>query len=130
MSINLEYAIKQDIKNNPVVREVDQDQRREFVRMIGHAAVIVAMLMFALWPRTSRIADGYTYEKLQDELAREKKLQRMYRLEIESMRRPQEVQHRATHELHMVEPTERDTVVIGLAPAGTPADRAIVAAVR
>jgi len=130
MSINLEYAIKQDIKNNPVVREVDQDQRREFVRMIGRAALIVAMLMFALWPRTSRITDGYTYEKLQDEVAREKKLQRMYRLEIESLRRPQEVQKRATRELHMVEPTERDTVVIGLAPAGTPADRAIVAAVR
>jgi hypothetical protein len=130
MSINLEYAIKQDIKNNPVVREVDMDQRREFVRMIGRAAVIVAMLMFALWPRTSRFADGYTYEKLQDDLAREKAYQRNYRLELEWLRRPQEVQKRATRDLHMVEPTERDTVVIGLAPAGTPADRAIVAVVR
>ncbi len=130
MSINLEYAIKQDIKNNPVVREVDQDQRREFVRLIGRAAVIVAMLMFALWPRTSRLTDGYTSEKLQDEVAREKTYQRMYRLELESLRWPKEVQQRAMRELHMVEATERDTVVIGLAPAGTPADRAIVAAVR
>jgi hypothetical protein len=130
MSINLEYAIKQDIKNNPVVREVDLDQRREFVRMIGGAAVIVAMLMFALWPRSSRFSDGYTYEKLQAEVARERTYQKMYRLELESLRNPQEVQRRAMHDLHMVEPTERDTVVIGLAPAGTPADHAIVAAVR
>jgi len=130
MSINLEYAIKQDIKNNPVIREVDLDQRREFVRMIGRAALIVAMLMFALWPRTSRLTDGYTYEGLQDEVARERAYQRMYRLELESLRNPEAVQKRAMHELHMVEPTERDTVVIGLAPAGTPADRAIVAVVR
>ena len=37
---------------------------------------------------------------------------------------------RAMRELRMVEPTERTTVVIERVPAGAPADRAIVAAVR
>ena len=48
MSIDLEYAIKQDIRNNPVVREVDREQRRGFVRVLGWAALAVGMLMFAL----------------------------------------------------------------------------------
>ena len=34
MSIDLEYAIKQDIRNNPVVREVDREQKREFLRTL------------------------------------------------------------------------------------------------
>jgi hypothetical protein len=34
------------------------------------------------------------------------------------------------HELRMVEPTERDIVVIERVPPGTPANRAIVASIR
>ena len=39
MTNDLEFAIKQDIRNNPVVREVDLDQKREFVKMLGWAAL-------------------------------------------------------------------------------------------
>ena len=34
MNIDLEYAIKKDIRNNPVVREIDTQQKREFRRMV------------------------------------------------------------------------------------------------
>jgi hypothetical protein len=40
------------------------------------------------------------------------------------------VQERASRELRMVEPTERDIVVIERVPAGAPANRAIVASIR
>ena len=39
MSIDVEYAIKKDIRNNPVVREVDTRQKREFLRIAGWLAV-------------------------------------------------------------------------------------------
>lgn len=130
MSIDLEYAIKQDIRNNPVVREVDRDQKREFLRTLGWAALGVGMLMFALWPRASLMATGYRLERLREQLAAEQINQRKYRLDLEVLLRPQELQRRATRELHMVEPTERDTVVLERVPASLPASRAIVAAVR
>ena len=130
MSIDLEYAIKQDIRNNPVVREVDREQKREFRRTIGWAGLGVGMLVFALLPRTNILATGYRLEDLRRDLAEEQVYHRQYRLELERRLRPQELQKRATRELQMVEPTEHDIVVIERVPAGTPANRAIVAAVR
>ena len=130
MSIDLEYAIKQDIRNNPVVREVDREQKRGFVRVLGWAALAVGMLMFALLPRTRLVTSGYQLESLREQLAQERITQRKYRLELEVLLRPQEVRARAMRELQMIEPGERDTIVLTRAPASPPASRAIVAAAR
>jgi hypothetical protein len=130
MSIDLEYAIKQDVRNNPVVREVDRDQKKEFLRTLGWAALFVGMLMFALLPRTSLMVAGYRVGDLRERLAAEKISQRKYRLELEVLLRPQELQRRAIRELRMIEPNEHDTVVLERVPASPPASRAIVAAVR
>jgi hypothetical protein len=130
MSIDLEYAIKQDVRNNPVVREVDREQKREFLRMLGGAALVVAVLILVLAPRTSYMSTTYRVEDLRDDVTREAEMQRQLRLELAMRLRPQEVQKRAIGELKMVEPTERDLVVIERVPAGAPANRAIVAAVR
>ncbi len=129
MSIDLEFAIKQDIRNNPVVREVDADQKRDFVRMLAWAAVMVAMLLVALAPKFTSVTTGYRVEDLKDELAREDALYRRYRLELEQLLRPQLLQQRAAA-LGLVEPTEGDTLVLERVPPSTPPDRAIVAAVR
>ena len=130
MSIDLEYAIKQDVRNNPVVREVDLDQKREFVRMPGGAALAVAVLIFVVAPKTSYLSLGFKVEDLRDDVAREKEVQRQLRLQLEVELRPDEVQHRAMSELKMVEPTERDIVVIERVPASPKATGAIVASVR
>ena len=34
-SIDIEYAIKKDVRNNPIVREADTRQRQEFIRTAG-----------------------------------------------------------------------------------------------
>ena len=130
MSIDLEYAIKQDIRNNPVVREVDTEQKREFLRMLGWAAVMVIMLLVALAPRFTTVSTGYRVEELREQLKREEVYYRKYRLEVEHLLRPQLLQQRATTELGLVEPTERDTLVIERVTASPPPSRAIVAAAR
>ena len=130
MSIDLEYAIKQDIRNNPVVREVDVEQKREFIRMLAWAAVMLVMLMVALLPKVTTVSTNYNVEDLRDNLAREEALYRKYRLEMEQLLRPQLLEHRAKFELGLVEPTEKDTLVIERVPSSPPASRAIVAANR
>jgi esterase/lipase superfamily enzyme len=130
MSIDLEYAIKQDIRNNPVVREVDVEQKREFLRMLAWAAVMFVMLMIALLPKLTTVSTSYRVEDLKDDLAREDAFYRQYRLEMEQLLRPQLLEHRAKFELGLVEPTEKDTLVIERVPASSPASRAIVAANR
>jgi hypothetical protein len=130
MSIDLEFAIKQDIRNNPVVREVDADQKRQFIRMLVWGAVTVAMLIVALAPKSTTVTTGYRVEDLKEALAREDAIYRQYRLEMEQLLRPQLLEQRAASELGLVAPTERDTLVIERVPASSPPNRAIVAAVR
>ena len=130
MSIDLEYAIKQDVRNNPVVREVDREQKREFVRTLGRAGLVLAMVMFALVPRTNLLSTGYRLEDLRDAVAKETEWQRELRLDLEVRLRPQELQKRAVRELQMVEPTEHDIVVIERVPPSALANRAIVASAR
>jgi hypothetical protein len=88
------------------------------------------MLMFALLPRTNLLATGIQVGKLREDLAQEVVFERQYRLELEMLRRPQEIQSRAERDLGMVAPTERATVVLERVPATSRASRAIVAAVR
>src|SRR5512140_420800 len=130
MSIDLEYAIKQDVRNNPVVREVDRAQKREFAHTVGWAALAVGMAVFALVPQKSLSMSGYQLEKAREDLDRELASQRQYRLELEMLVRPQSLQPRAANELRMVDPREGDTLVLERVPAATPASRAIVAALR
>src|SRR5262245_64554253 len=110
MSVDLEFAIKQDIRNNPVVREVDAVQRREFFRLLGGAAAALITLLLVLWPRFSQQRQSYRMEDLRQELAVEKELNRKYILDLETMLQPKELEQRAAA-LGLFLPTERDTVV-------------------
>ena len=129
MSLDLEYAIKQDIRNNPVVREVDTAQKRELLRTLGWAAACVAMLIFALVPRATAVNDGYEMQQLRDHLAAEDVLQRKYRLELETLLAPALLQQRGA-ELRMMLPTERTTIVLERVNQPASDSRAILAAAR
>jgi cell division protein FtsL len=129
MSIDVEYAIKKDIRNNPVVREVDAQQKREFFRATCLAILIVAMGLFAAWQHFRIVQTGYEVQKLQEQRAVEEALNRKLRLEVEMLRSPQRLERIALRDLHMVSPADRDTLVIERATAASP-DRAVVAAVR
>ena len=129
MNIDLEYAIKKDIRNNPVVREVDLEQKREFSRLIWLTAAIVAMLLFSAWQHFEIVNHGYKIEKLRVELAAEESLNRKLRRERETLRAPQQVAYYALHRLRMVAPSSADMVVIERTTASAPS-RSIVASNR
>src|SRR5213076_2374232 len=42
-----EYAIKKDVRNNPIVREVDNARQRELWKWAGVAAFLVVVLLFS-----------------------------------------------------------------------------------
>jgi len=43
---SFEYAIKKDVRNNPIVREVDETKQRELWKWAGIAAFLVVVLLF------------------------------------------------------------------------------------
>ena len=130
MSLDLEYAIKQDIRNNPVVREVDARERREFLSTVGVAVLIVAMLLFAAWQHYRIVSTGIEVEALRLELGRELELNRQLRLDLETLRRPQEIERRAAQDLGMRPAAPEHTIVIERAPRAASGSRSVVAAHR
>jgi hypothetical protein len=129
MSIDIEYAIKQDIRNNPVVREIDRDQKRDFRRMILLGALIVGMLLFAAVQQFKMVNNSMTVERVRQQLAAEEALQRKLRLQLESQLAPQVIADRAARELQMMAPSPDDVRVLERVSGASPS-RAVIAEAR
>ena len=130
MSIDVEYAIKTDIRNNPVVREIDAQQKREFLGTACLAVLIVSMGLFAAWQHFRILQNGYEVQRVQEQRAQEESLNRHLRLEVETLRSPQRIERLAVEELRMVPPAAKDTLVIERAAAPAAPDRSVMAEAR
>ena len=84
-----EYAIKKDVRNNPIVREVDEARQRELWKSVGVAGFLVLVLLFSAWQHFELLRHGYQLEQMQRERAAEEEIGRQLRLEIETLRSPQ-----------------------------------------
>jgi len=124
--IDVEYAIKKDVRNNPIVREADRQQGHEFLRTAGMWGLILSMGLFAAWQHFEVIFHGYEIEKVIREKTEEEAINRRLRLQIETLRSPERIERIATTDLRMIVPPASSTLVIErVAPVS--ADKAIVA---
>jgi len=130
MSIDVEYAIKKDVRNNPVVRGVDVQQRREFARGLLVAAAIVGMLLFSAWQHYLLIDHSIKVQQLLGERAKEERLNRRLRLEVEALRAPARLELRAISELGMVYPAPERTLVIERVASSSAPAATVVASAR
>jgi cell division protein FtsB len=112
MSIDLEYAIKSDIRNNPVIRETDGRERREFRRVVLLASLAVGLVLFSAWQHFETLRYGYSIEQLRQDREYEETVNRQLRLNVETLRAPQKLEERARRELGLVAPTAQDTLVV------------------
>lgn len=117
MTIDVEYGIKKDIRNNPVVREIDRLQKREFLRTLALTVAIVAMLLFSAVQHFKIVVNSREVEGLRREHAAALTEQRQLRLDLEVQRSPRKLDERARNELHMVDPSAESTIVIERVPA-------------
>jgi cell division protein FtsL len=117
-----EYAIKKDVRNNPIVREVDEARQRELWRSAAAAGLLVVALLFSAWQQFELLRHGYRFEQMQRERAQEQELSRQYRLEIETLRSPKRIEALATERFQLIVPSTDQTIVIErVAPAELPA---------
>jgi cell division protein FtsL len=112
MSEPFEYAIRKDVRNNPIVREVDEARQRELWKLVGMAGIIVVVLLFFAWPHFELIRNGYQIEQLQQERSAQEELTRQLRLEVESLKSPRRIEALATERLHLVSPRQGEAIVI------------------
>jgi cell division protein FtsL len=122
-----EYAIKKDVRNNPIVREVDRERHRELWRSVAIGVFLVGVLLFSAWQHFELLRHGYRLEQMQKERAAEEEVNRHLRLEIETLRAPARIERLATGRLRMVQPGPEDASVIERVVPAPPPPRSVVA---
>ena len=122
-----EYAIKKDVRNNPIVREVDLERHRELWRSVVIGVVVVGVLLFSAWQHFELLRHGYRLEQMQRERAKEEEIGRHLRLEIETLRSPERIERLATDRLRMVAPAPGDAAVIERVVRTPPPLKSVVA---
>ena len=121
-----EYAIKKDIRNNPIVREVDRDRQRDMWRTATLSVFLVGVLLFWAWQHFELLRHGYRVEQMQRERAAEAEVNRHLRLEIDTLKSPVRIERLATERLHMVAPATNEAAVIErVVPAPAPPSSAV-----
>lgn len=111
MSIDLEYAIKTDVRNNPVLREADLRHGQELRRTLWLGVLTVAMLLFSVWQRSNMVAAGYELNYLRAAVESESVSTRQFRLNLEAEQAQQVIERRA-EALGLRRPSLKDTLVL------------------
>jgi cell division protein FtsL len=127
MAEAFEYAVRKDVRNNPIVREMDQARQRELWRLVVIAGFVVLVLLVSAWQHFELLRHGYQVEQMQKERASEEDAARQLRLEIEALRSPKRIEALATQQLHLVAPTRNEAIVIERVLPADPPDRSVIA---
>ena len=122
MAETFEYAIRKDVRNNPIVREVDEARQRELWKTVGVIVGLVIAALFWAWPHMELMVNGYGIEQIQKQKEAEEQLTRQLRLEIETLRSPKRIESLAMSRLHLVAPKQDEAIVLErVVPAELPA---------
>ena len=122
-----EYAIKKDVRNNPIVREVDEERQRELWKTVGVASFLVIVLLFSAWQHFQLLRHGYQTEELQRLRATEEETGRRLRLEIDTLKSPRRIEALATQQLRLVAPSPDEAIVIERVLPADPPNASVVA---
>ena len=120
-----EYAIKKDIRNNPIVREVDEARVREMWRSATAGVILVVILLYSAWQHFELIRYGYRIGQVEHQRADEQQANRRLRLSIQTLSRPDRIEKLAT-KLKLAPPSKEDTVILErVVPGDAPAQSVV-----
>ena len=122
--MDFEHAIKMDVRNNPIVRELDQARQRELWRWMLVGGAIGAVILFSLWQRFSVMRVATQIESTDRALLQAKEQQRRLRANVERLSSPARIEPLAL-KAHMIH-ADRVTTRIIVRPAGPGAAEQVV----
>jgi cell division protein FtsL len=127
MNVDFEYAIKKDVRNNPIVREVDSERQRQLWKSLAIGSVLVAVVLFSAFQNHALVQHGYALQQLQEQKAAEQEINRHLCLELDTLRSPERIEGIAK-KLNLVTPQRDQAIVIERVAPTAPPDTSIVAA--
>ena len=112
MPESFEYAIKKDVRNNPVVREIDKARQRELWKLASVTGLLVSVLLFSAWQHFELLRRGYRVEQMQRERAAEEETTRHLRIQMATLLAPRRIEALATRRLRLVAPKPNEVIVV------------------
>ena len=126
--MDFEYAIKMDVRNNPIVREIDESRQRELWRWVAIGVCLVVVVLFSLWQRVTVIRVGTEIEQMERALQEEREVNRQLRLDVETLTAPRRIAKlAAARPLNMVMPDRASTLILERATVTQPPSSSMVA---
>lgn len=122
-----DYAVRKDVRNTQIVRELDRARHRELWRWVRIGSLLVGLLLYSAWQDFEVLRHGYRLEQLQKERKEQEEINRHLRLQIHSLKSPQRIARLATRQLRMVEPGKDDAIVIERAVPSPPPPYSVLA---
>ena len=119
--------VSPQIRNAPIVHELDKVRQRELRGSLILAVPLVAVLLFSVWHHFELLQYGYRIEQLRQVYSRQQELNRHLRLEIEALRSPARIERIAVEQLRMVMPKDDEQLVFQRGSDAPPADPMVVA---
>lgn len=110
--IDFEYGIKKDVRNNPIVREIDQARQRQLWKTAGIFGVLFIVVLFSVWQNVELVSHGYLIQRLEKQRAEEEAINRKLTLEVATLRSPARIERIALRELQLVAPSGEQAIVI------------------
>ena len=126
-AIDFEYAIKKDVRNTLIVREVDEERQRQVWRSLAIGGLLVMVLLFSAWQHFELLQHGYKIRAMQKQRAAQEDINRNLHLEIEMLRSPVRIE-RIAKELHLVAPSREQAIESQRVTPSAPPEKSIVAA--
>ena len=127
-AMDFEYAIKKDVRNNPIVREVDEPGSVSCGDRWRSASSWSWSCCSRPGSTSSCSATATRSSSMQQERAAEEEVNRHLRLEIETLRAPRRIEKIATEQLHLVAPSRDQAIVLERVTPAAPPDKSVVAA--
>ena len=124
---NLDFRVTRDIRNAPIVREIDRRRQRELWRSVAVGVCFVVMLVASAWQNFGLLRYGYEIEQLEQERSRQLDLNRHLRLEVQTLSAPWRIERVATGELGLTAPGAAGVRVVERRVAPPPPDRSVIA---
>ena len=122
-----EYEIRKDVRNNQIVREIDEQRQRELWTSLSIFCLLVSVLLFSAWQHFELLRHGYRIEQVQRDRADEDDINRHLRLELETLRSPQRIEKLATERLGMIAPGPTDAIILERVMSTQPPAKSLVA---
>lgn len=109
------------------MREIDHSRHRELWRWTAIGTVIVALLVYSAWQHFELLRHGYRIEQMERARKQEVEINRHLQLQIQTLKSPQRIAQIASSQLHMVEPTAAEAIVLERAIPVDPPAKSVVA---